>query len=69
MDTKKVINQLLIERNMKIADIAADLDMKPQSMRQKLTRGTFSVNDFEKMLDCLNCRLQVVTNDTGKIFD
>ena len=69
MDRKKVINQLLLERKMELADLAAMLKMNTQSLRNKINRDTYGVQDFELMLEKLNCKIQVVTIDTGKIFD
>lgn len=68
MDCKKVISQLLLERNMNISDLASELNMKPQSLRNKLSRGNYSVSDFQEMLKILDCDLQVITNDTKKVF-
>lgn len=69
MDTKKVINQLLLERDTNITEMAEKLDMLPQSLRNKISRGNYSFTDFEKMMDILNCDIQVITRDTKKIFE
>lgn len=69
MDTKKVINQLLLERNTNIVEMAEKLDILPQSLRNKISRGNYSFTDFEKMMDILNCDIQVITRDTKKIFE
>ncbi len=68
MDCKKVISQLLLERNMSISDLASQLNMQTQSLRNKISRNNYSVNDFQEILKILDCDLQVVTNDTKKIF-
>lgn len=69
MDRKKVINQLLLERNMELSELAVMLEMNTQSLRNKINRDTYGVKDFELILDKLGCKLQIVTVDTGKIFD
>lgn len=69
MDTKKVINQLLLERHSNITEMAEKMEMLPQSLRNKISRGNYSYNDFEKMMDILGCDIQVVTRDTGKVFE
>lgn len=69
MDTKKVINQLLLERHTNINEMAAKLNMLPQSLRNKISRGNYSFSDFEKMMDILDCDIQVVTRDTRKVFE
>lgn len=69
MDAKKVINQLLLERHMTISQLAEKLDMQPQSLRNKLYRGNYSLKDYAVILDILDCDLQVVTRDTRKVFE
>ena len=69
MDAKKVINQLLLERHTNINEMAEKLEILPQSLRNKISRGNYSFSDFEKMMDILDCDIQVVTRDTKKIFE
>ena len=69
MDAKKVINQLLLERHMTLNQLAEKLDMQPQSLRNKLNRGNYSLKDYAAILDILDCDLQVITRDTQKIFE
>lgn len=69
MDVKKVIQQLMIERGLDINTFSEKLNMKPQSLRNKLNRNAFSVSDLLEMLEILDCDLQVVTRDTNKIFN
>lgn len=68
MDAAKVVRQLLLERDMQVMELAEQMELQPQSLRNKLNRNAFSVNAFEKMLDLLDCHLEVVTNDTGKVY-
>ena len=69
MDTKKVINQLLLERHTNINEMAAKMEILPQSLRNKISRGNYSFSDFEKMMDILDCDMQVITRDTRKVFE
>lgn len=69
MDSKKVINQLFLERNTNINEFSKKLDIQPQSLRNKINRGNYSLNDFVEWLDLLDCDLQVITRDTKKIFE
>ena len=69
MDAKKVINQLLLERHINIDTMADMLGIKPQSLRNKISRGNYSLNDFIDMMDKLNCDVQVITRDSKKIFE
>lgn len=68
MDVKKVIKQIMTERNMDYIELAKKLDMQPQSLRTKIYRGNYSLTDFIKIMDILECDLQIVTKDTKKIF-
>ena len=69
MDTKKVINKLLLERHTNINEMAAKMEILPQSLRNKISRGNYSFSDFEKMMDILDCDIQVITRDTRKVFE
>lgn len=69
MDAKKVFNQILLERNMTYEDVAIKLNINTQSLRNKINRGNYGLTDFIKMMDILDCDLQVVTRDSKKIFD
>lgn len=69
MDAKKVINQLLLERHTDINGLSEKLGIKSQSLRNKISRGNYSLNDFIEMIDKLNCDVQVITRDTKKVFE
>ncbi len=69
MDSKKVFNQVLLERHSSYEEVAAKLGMNTQSLRNKINRGNYGLNDFIEMMDILNCDVQVVTRDSKKVFD
>ena len=68
MDSKKIIKQILIERDITLPDLAEKLGYEQQAFRNKINRGTYSLNDFVKILDDLECDINVVTRDTKKEF-
>lgn len=68
MDVKKVIKQIMTERNIDYIELAEKLGMQPQSLRTKIYRGNYSLSDFIEIMDILECDLQVQTRDTKKIF-
>lgn len=68
MDAKKVVKQVLLERHMDYSDLAPKVGLKTQSLRNKLNRGNYSLTDFQKLLNELDCELQVITRDTKKVF-
>ncbi len=69
MDAKKVINQVMLERNVDYAYMADKLGMNTQSFRNKISRGNYGLKDFIKMMDILECDVQIVTRDSQKVFD
>ncbi len=69
MDAKKVINQVMLERGVDYAYMAAKLEMNTQSFRNKISRGNYGLKDFIEMMDILDCDVQVVTRDSRKVFD
>ncbi len=69
MNIKKVLNQLMLEHNTNINKLALKLNIKPQSLRNKISRGNYSLTDFIEWLDLLQCDIQIITRDTHKIFN
>lgn len=69
MDAKKVFSQVMLERHTNYDEVAAKLSMNTQSLRNKISRGNYGLTDFIKMMDILECDVQVVTRDSKKVFD
>lgn len=69
MDAKKVINQIMLERNVDYAYMAAKLNMNTQSFRNKISRGNYGLKDFIEMMNILDCDVQVITRDSKKVFN
>lgn len=68
MDAKKVFGQVMLERHTNYEKMAIELGMNAQSLRNKINRGNYGLTDFIKMMDMLDCDVQVVTRDSGKVF-
>jgi DNA-binding Xre family transcriptional regulator len=68
MGATKQIRQLLIEKDLKIKDLADLLEIKEQSARNKLYRDTFSYEEVERIADLLNCDVRIIMRDTRKEF-
>lgn len=68
MDASKIIKQIMIEKNLTVKDLAEKLEMQPQSLSNKLHRNSFSLNSFIKIIDVLDCDIQIVTRENHKIF-
>ena len=68
MGAAKRVKMLLIEQGKSVKDIAAILDIAPQSMSNKLYRDSFTFDEIVKICDYLGADVQIITRDTHKIF-
>ena len=68
MSASKQIKQAMLEKNIKISDLAEMINMKPQPLSNKLYRDTMSYSDVEKIADALGCDVRIVDRETGKTF-
>lgn len=64
----KMIKHILIERNMTIKELGATLGLGYQTMRNKQYRDTYSLAEFLKIMDILDCDVIVKTRDTNQII-
>lgn len=65
----KIVKQLLIERNVAVSELAEKLDIKAQSMSNKLHRDNFSFQEIIEITNLLDCDIKIVTRDTNKTFE
>lgn len=68
MNGSQVIKQLMIESGIDIKQLAVLLEINPQSVRNKLSRNSFSLADFEKIINMLGGELQVISNRTKNVY-
>lgn len=68
MGAAKRVKMLLIEQGKSVKDIAAILDIAPQSMSNKLYRDSFTFDEIVKICDYLGADVQIITRDTHKVF-
>ena len=64
----QVITQLMLESDTSINQLAELLGIQPQSVRNKLSRNSFSLSEFERVITVLNGELQVVSKKTNNIY-
>ena len=64
----QIIQVVMLEKNIKISDLAEKINMKPQPLSNKLYRDTMSYSDVEKIADALGCDVKIVDRETGKTF-
>ena len=67
-EVDKQIKQAMLEKNIKVSDLAEKIGMKPQPLSTKLYRDTMSYSDVEKIADALGCDVRIVDRETGKTF-
>lgn len=70
MSMSNKIRIILIERNMKIRDLAERLGYKPSNMSNKLKEDDFSESELKRIAEILNCDYDGIftMRDTGKII-
>ena len=68
MGASKQIKQVMIENNIKVAELADRIGMKPQPLSNKLFRDTMSFSDVEQIAAALGCDVKIVDRETGKEF-
>ena len=67
MSVTNKIKSLLSLKGKKNIELAAYLGISPQSMQNKLSRGSFSAEDLIKISDVLECPLCFEIDDSQKI--
>ena len=68
MDITKVIKQLLLEDKTTYKEVAEKLGIQEQSLRNKISRKSFTLSSLEELLNAFNCDLIVRKRDTKKEF-
>lgn len=68
MNGAQVIKQLMLESDVNINKLSEMLEIKPQSVRNKLSRNSFTLAEFEKVISLLNGELQVVSKTTKNVY-
>lgn len=68
MGASKQIKQVMLEKNIKVSDLAEKIGMKPQPLSTKLYRDSMSYTDVVQLADALNCDVKIIDRETGKAF-
>lgn len=56
------IKQIMKIKGVKVTQLAEYLEVKPQSVTNKFSRDSWSVQELVSVLDFLGCRLVIETN-------
>ena len=65
MSASKQIKQAMLEKNIKVSDLAEKIGMKPQPLSTKLYRDTMSYSDVEKIADALEIETYKLFKEEG----
>jgi hypothetical protein len=68
MGVKKKIKIVMIDKNIKTAQMAAGLGINYQSFVNKVNRDSMSYKDAEEIANLLNCDIVFRDRATGKIY-
>lgn len=68
MGASKQIKQVMIEKNVKIGELAEKIGMKSQALSNKLYRDTMSYTDVEIIASALDCDIKFIDRKSGKEF-
>ena len=59
MGASKQIKKIMIEKNIKVSELAHRIGMKQQSLSTKLYRDTMSFSDVEKIANAIGCEVVI----------
>lgn len=68
MNAKKLFSLLLSDRKESYDTLAPRLNMNSQSLRNKVSRNNYGLNDFIDMMELFNCDVIVKKRDTNETF-
>ena len=68
MGFSKNIKMAMIDKNLKIADLAEKLETDSKVLSVKLSRDNLTGKSIEEIADALNCDVRLVDRRTSKIY-
>ena len=68
MSASKIIKQIMIDKDIKVKELADRLGMSAQVLSNKLYRDTFTYNDYVKIADVLGCDVKTIARDNNKEY-
>lgn len=61
----QVLKHCLVDKNMKISDLARLLDTSHQNINQKIKRDNFSEKEMLQIAEVLNLNLEIALKERG----
>lgn len=69
LDVKKAIKHLILDRGIKVSDLADTLGIKPQALSNWLYRSDIpKVSTADEILAELGCHLAIVDDESGEVL-
>ena len=69
MSASKIIKQIMIDKDIKVKDLATKLGITSQVLSNKLYRDTFTYNDYIKIANILGCSVKTIARDSKKEYE
>ncbi|MEG0729652.1 MAG: hypothetical protein RR420_08520 [Anaerovoracaceae bacterium] len=64
----KIIKHIMLEKGIKVKDVANHFGTLPQLLSNKLYKDNFTFAEFIEIVTFMDCRIEVVCNEKNKIF-
>ena len=68
MSGSKTIKSIMIDKDLKVKDLASMLGINERVLSNKLYRDTFSLDEYIKIADVLGCDVKTITRDNNKEY-
>lgn len=68
MSGSKTIKVIMLDKGLKVKDLASKLGVNERVLSNKLYRDTFSLDEYIKIADALGCDVKTIARDTNKEY-
>lgn len=68
MSGSKTIKVIMLDKGLKVKDLASKLGVNERVLSNKLYRDTFSLEEYIKIADALGCDVKTIARDTNKEY-
>ena len=68
MSGSKVIKSIMIDKDIKVKDLAVKLGINERVLSNKLYRDTFSLDEYIKIANVLGCDVKTIIRENSKEY-
>lgn len=68
MSGSKTIKSIMIDKDLKVKDLASKLEINERVLSNKLYRDTFSLDEYIKIANILGCDVKTISRDDNKEY-